>query len=114
MLFSGSNQATRAQHCFQFLRQRVNVRWRKIGDEDGGGDATEEIACQEVATSGHKEGRVMLDHLQITDEMVRNLEQLPIKWEVTANGRGLGREDKSGTWEDTIPLLLFLIIFFLN
>ena len=58
---------------------------------------TEEIGAQEVATSsGHKEGRVMLDHLQITDEMVRNLEQLPIKWEVTANGKGLGREDKSG------------------
>ena len=98
VLFSGSNQATRAQHCFQYLRQRVNVRWRRIGDEDGGGgDATEEIGSQEVATSsGHKEGRVMLDHLQITDEMVRNLEQLPIKWEVTANGKCLGREDKSG------------------
>ena len=57
--------------CCSFLQKHVNINWRKMPSEDGEED---------------REGRVMLDHLQITEEMMRNLELLPIEWEVAANG----------------------------
>jgi len=63
--------------CCSFLQKHVNINWRKMPSEDGEED---------------REGRVMLDHLQITEEMMRHLELLPIEWEVAANGANVDGE----------------------
>ena len=55
-----------------------------------------------------RQGHILLDNLQITDEMMSNLELLPTDWTVTANGQAIDAAEAEVTSRPGEPVDLFL------
>ena len=86
----GIEMESRRDVCRQFLRENVVISWQVLGD------------------TPIRKGRILLDNLHLTEEMVANLELLPTDWTVLVDDEPIGESDVTATAGKPVKLTLKL------